>query len=315
MDRKRVGILLFNDIEVLDYCGPFEVFSVARLDEERRRMDPSPFEVLLVAETLDVVTTFDGMQVLPMVSLADCPPLDILVVPGGMGTRREMLNEAMLRFVRLQASCCELVASVCTGALILGQAGLLKGLRATTHWRSLDLLRELFPDVVVDETSHVVDEGKILTSAGISAGIDLALKIVLRCFGEPIARATARHMEYPFPESTARRIQIGAEAPVQHRIPFATLPWVSPLEGVRCKTHREGIRQVRLVEYSQAMPPHWCAKGHAGCILAGRFEIEFERETLVYEPGDGVFIPDGPAHKHRARALTDRVTALWVENV
>jgi transcriptional regulator GlxA family with amidase domain len=205
MNHKRVGILLFNDIEVLDFCGPFEVFSVARLDEERRRQDPSPLEVLLVAESRDTVTTAGGMKVLPMASFAGCPPLDILVVPGGMGTRKEMLNDAVLRFVREQAAKVELVASVCTGALILGKAGLLGGLRATTHWRSLDLLRELFPDVTVDDESQVVDEGKIMTSAGIAAGIDLALRIVVRFFGEAVAQATARHMEYPFPQGNERR--------------------------------------------------------------------------------------------------------------
>lgn len=205
MNPKRVGILLFNEVEVLDFCGPFEVFSVARLDEERRRQDPSPLEVLLVAESRETVTTAGGMKVLPMASFADCPPLDILVVPGGMGTRREMQNDAVLHFVREQAAKVELVASVCTGALILGKAGLLSGLRATTHWRSLDLLRELFPDTTVDDESQVVDEGKIMTSAGISAGIDLALRIVERFFGETVAKAAACHMEYPFPVDHERR--------------------------------------------------------------------------------------------------------------
>ena len=170
MDRKRVGILLFNDIEVLDFCGPFEVFSVARLDEARRRQEPSPFEVVLVAETLAPVTTSGGMRVLPAAAFAHCPPLDLLLVPGGLGTRREMLNEAVLRFVRDQAAGAGLVASVCTGALILGKAGLLAGLRATTHWRSLDLLRELCPDVQVDGAAQVVDQGRVMTSAGIAAG-------------------------------------------------------------------------------------------------------------------------------------------------
>jgi transcriptional regulator GlxA family with amidase domain len=125
-----------------------------------------------------------------------------------MGTRREMLNEAVLRFVRAQAAGAELTASVCTGALILGKAGLLDGLRATTHWRSLDLLRELFPAVEVDAVSQVVDQGRIMTSAGIAAGIDLALMIVRRWHGEAIARAAARHMEYPFPESQERRVPL-----------------------------------------------------------------------------------------------------------
>lgn len=315
MDRKHVGILLFNDIEVLDYCGPFEVFSVARLDEERRRQESSPFEVVLVAETMDVITTSGGMKVLPMASFANCPSLDILVVPGGMGTRKEMLNETVLRFVSSQSTRCELVASVCTGSLILGKAGLLDGFRATTHWRSLDLLRQLFPDVQVDDTSHVVDEGRIMTSAGIAAGIDLTLKIVQRCFGETIARATARHMEYPFPEHNARRIVL-QDAPFRacHRIRFDSLEWISPVEGVRCKIHKSGAHQLRLVEYSKTMPLHWCEKGHIGSILQGRIEIEFERETLVFEAGDGVFIPDGPDHKHQARVLSNTVTALFVES-
>ncbi|MDR3669486.1 MAG: DJ-1/PfpI family protein [Holophaga sp.] len=208
MDRKRVGIVLFNDVEVLDFCGPFEVLSVTRLDEARRRLEPSPFEVLLVAETMATITTAGGMKVLPDAAFAGCPPLDLLLVPGGMGTRTEMLNQTLLGFVRAQAAGAELVASVCTGALILGKAGLLAGLRATTHWRSLGTFQELFPEVRVEGASQVVDEGRIMTSAGIAAGIDLALMIVRRYHGEAVARATARHMEYPFPENSARRVPV-----------------------------------------------------------------------------------------------------------
>ena len=198
MERQRTAIVLFNDVEVLDFCGPFEVFSVTRLDEARRREASSPFEVILVAETLDPVTTSGGMRVLPMATFGQCPEPDILLVPGGMGTRREMLNPAMLDFVRGRAARCALVASVCTGALVLGKAGLLDGLRATTHWQALDLLGQTCPGVRVDREAQVVDEGRVMTSAGIAAGIDLALKIVERCHGEAVARAAARHMEYPF---------------------------------------------------------------------------------------------------------------------
>ena len=208
MSRLRTVILIFNDVEVLDFCGPFEVFSVTRLEEARRREETSPFEVLLVAETRAPVTTSGGMVVMPRHDFADCPQADILVVPGGMGTRREMLNEAMLGFVRRQAAGCGLVASVCTGALVLGKAGLLSGRRATTHWQALDLLRELFPDVTVDAVSSVVDEGAVMTSAGIAAGIDLALRVVQRNCGEAVARRTARHMEYPFPEDDGRRVDV-----------------------------------------------------------------------------------------------------------
>ena len=208
MNRKRLGIVVFDEIEVLDFCGPFEVFSVTRINEERRREEPSPFEVLLISQFNRTVTTTGGMKVVPDVTFDNCPPLDILVVPGGWGTRSEMHNETMLSFVRARATNVETLASVCTGALILGNAGLLDGLRATTHWRSLQMMRELFPKVTVDSESHVVQQGKIITSAGISAGIDMALHVVANSYGEDIARLAARHMEYPFPETNERRIAL-----------------------------------------------------------------------------------------------------------
>ena len=208
MDRKRVGIIIFDEIEVLDFCGPFEVFSTTRVNEERRREEASPFDVLLISQSGQRVTTTGGMKVIPDVSFEDCPGLDILVVPGGWGTRKEMSNQIMLSFVRSRASRVQTLASVCTGALILGNAGLLDGLRATTHWRTLQTMQDLFPNVTVDSKSHVVKAGKVITSAGISAGIDMALWVVAEYCGEAIARATARHMEYPFPETNERRIDL-----------------------------------------------------------------------------------------------------------
>jgi len=208
VDRKQVGILVFDDVEVLDFCGPFEVFSVTRLNEERRREEPSPFDVFLVAQASGPVTAVGGMKVLPQFAFGKCPKLDVLVVPGGWGTRAEMKNEVLLSFVKSRAKEVETLTSVCTGALILGKAGLLDGLRATTHWRSLELMQELFPKVQVDRESHVVEQGNVLTSAGISAGIDMALRVVIRYFGEAVARSTTRHMEYPFPESNARRVSL-----------------------------------------------------------------------------------------------------------
>jgi transcriptional regulator GlxA family with amidase domain len=208
MERKRDGIVLFENIEVLDFCGPFEVFSVTRLNEEKRREEPSPFEVLLVAERPDPVTTTGNMKVIPHYGFENCPRLDILVVPGGWGTRKELHNPAMLDWLRARAAEVETLTSVCTGSMLLGFAGLLEGLHATTHWRSLDWMRESFPSVTVEYDKHVVEDGRVLTSAGISAGIDMALKVVARYFGEDIARATARYMEYPYPDSNARRIRI-----------------------------------------------------------------------------------------------------------
>ena len=206
MTCRKVGILVFPEVEVLDFCGPFEVFSVTRLDEGRRRQDPSPYEVVLVAEQPGVVVATGGLKVVPDHTLDDCPPLDVLVVPGGWGTRREMRNDRLIAWLEERARQVTTLTSVCTGSLLLGKAGLLDGKRATTHWRVLEEMRIWFPAVNVIDDQHVVEEGDLLTSAGISAGIDMALRVVTRHHGEAIARATARYMEYPFPEDNRRRV-------------------------------------------------------------------------------------------------------------
>ncbi|MFO0958302.1 MAG: DJ-1/PfpI family protein [Isosphaeraceae bacterium] len=206
MTRQTVGILIFPEVEVLDFCGPFEVFSVARLDEERRREDPSPYEVMLIAESADVVRATGGLRVIPDVTIADAPPLDMLVIPGGWGTRRQLTNERLVSWIGERAGQVSTLASVCTGSLLLGKAALLDGRRATTHWRVLGEMKALFPAVTVVEEEHVVEDGDVFTSAGISAGIDMALRVVARHHGEAVARATARHMEYPFPDDNRRRV-------------------------------------------------------------------------------------------------------------
>jgi transcriptional regulator GlxA family with amidase domain len=206
MTRRRVGILVFAEVEVLDFCGPFEVFATTRLDESRRREDPSPYEVVLIAEARDVVVASGGLKVVPDHTPEDCPPLDVLVVPGGWGTRREIGNARLLAWIAETAKGTETLASVCTGSMLLGMAGLLDGRRATTHWKALPWMRQSLPTVTVVEDQHVVEDGDVLTSAGISAGIDLALRVVARHHGEEIARATARHMEYPYPVDNTRRV-------------------------------------------------------------------------------------------------------------
>ena len=186
MTRLKTGILVYPDVEVLDFCGPFEVF--------------------LVAETTDLVKAAGGMRVVPDHSFDTCPPLDILLAPGGWGTREQVHNPRLIEWVKSQSTGAKFVTSVCTGSFLLGQAGLLAGRRATTHWMSLDRMRTTFPDVVVEDALHWVEDGNIFTSAGIAAGIDLALAVVAKVCGEQIARATAKYMEYPFPESNSRRI-------------------------------------------------------------------------------------------------------------
>jgi transcriptional regulator GlxA family with amidase domain len=204
----RVGILIFPDVEVLDFCGPFEVFSTTRLSEPRTRDDPCPFEVLVVAESPGVVTTTGGLKVTPDHTLATCPPLDVLVVPGGWGTRELVHNRAVVDWISRQAGGTTVTASVCTGSFLLAEAGLLADQPATTHWKSLDRMAATYPNVQVDRERQVVRAGKVVTSAGISAGIDLALTVVADLLGEPVARATAKHMEYPYPESDRRRVPV-----------------------------------------------------------------------------------------------------------
>ena len=207
MTRKRVGILVFPDVEVLDFCGPFEVFSVTRLSEELRREEPSPFEVLVIAEKPGTVVTTGGLKVTPDHTIDTCPPLDILVVPGGWGTRAEAKNQRLLAWIKERAGQVETLTSVCTGSMLLGQIGLLDGRHATTHWRSLQRMRESFPAVTVEEKLHVVEDGRVLTSAGISAGIDMALRVVARYHGDTVARNTARNMEYRYyPDDNSRRV-------------------------------------------------------------------------------------------------------------
>ena len=189
--RRTVGILLFDEVEVLDFAGPFEVFSVAG-----RRGGLEPFHVVTVAETDRPVLARNGLSINPHHTISDCPPLDLLVVPGGYGVRRELWNEPLIEWIGGQAAAAELVLSVCTGAALLGRAGLLAGLAATTHHSAFDLLEEAAPRARIERGLRYVDNGRILLSAGVSAGIDLSLHIVARLLGLEVAEECAHYMEY-----------------------------------------------------------------------------------------------------------------------
>jgi transcriptional regulator GlxA family with amidase domain len=193
-----VGILIFDDVEVLDFAGPYEVFSRTRLvagAESRRSDDSAPFRVFTVARSQALVTAIGGLKVMPDYAWSDAPRIDLLVVPGGYGTRALLGDEPTLAWVRATASAASLVTSVCTGALVLAQLGLLAGRRATTHWAAHDLLASLDPTIQVDRQSRVVSDG-IVTSAGVSAGIDMAFDVVERLCGREVADETARYIEY-----------------------------------------------------------------------------------------------------------------------
>jgi transcriptional regulator GlxA family with amidase domain len=200
-----VGILIFDQVEVLDVAGPFEVFSITRLNEERQEESSSPFRILLVSEKLCPVLAIGGLRFTPDVTIDNCPELDLLIVPGGWGTRTEVKNVNLLKWIANRASKNMLTASVCTGSSLLGKAGLLDGREATTHWRAFDFLSQSAPNAYIREDVRFTLSDPIFTSAGISAGIDMALLIVSHFFGSKIGQATARQMEYPYPRSNRRR--------------------------------------------------------------------------------------------------------------
>jgi transcriptional regulator GlxA family with amidase domain len=194
MDKQIVGILIFDDVEVLDFAGPFEVFATTRLPDT----DDRAFHVVTIAERADVVKCRGGLLVQPHNTIDDHPPLDILLVPGGYGTRREATNDRLLDWIAAQDRTTRLTTSVCTGAFLLAARGLLDNLPATTHWGSIDRLKSTHPLIDVRDDVRYVDNGHILTSAGVSAGIDMSLHIVSRLLGEDVARETARNMEYEY---------------------------------------------------------------------------------------------------------------------
>jgi transcriptional regulator GlxA family with amidase domain len=198
--RKTVGIFIFDDVEVLDFAGPFEVFSRTRTvagSESRRTDDSAPFETFTVARSRDAVTAIGGLTVTPRYSWADAPSIDILVVPGGFGTRALLTDEATLRWIRQTSAASRQVTSVCTGALLLAKAGLLRGKRATTHWAGLDLLASIDPTIHVQRDRRVVHDG-VFTSAGVSAGIDMSFAVVEQICGRDVASETAHYIEYPW---------------------------------------------------------------------------------------------------------------------
>jgi transcriptional regulator GlxA family with amidase domain len=190
---STVGILIFDDVEVLDFCGPFEVFATATADGSDER---PLFRVLTIAERAALVRCRGGLLVHPHHTIATHPALDILVVPGGFGTRPLLSNRSVLDWIAEQHGRTSLTTSVCTGSFLLAAAGLLEGRRATTHWAAIDWLREHHSTVDVRATERIVDEGKLVTAAGVSAGIDMALHVVARLHGAAVASETARQMEY-----------------------------------------------------------------------------------------------------------------------
>jgi cyclohexyl-isocyanide hydratase len=180
--RFSVGLLLFPRLTQLDMTGPFEVFNRA----------PGA-EVHLIWKTRDPVASDTGLAMMPTATFDDCPPLDVICVPGGPGVAELMEDDAVLDFLRRQAASAKYVTSVCTGSMVLGAAGLLKGKRATSHWMSRPMLAAMGATPVAE---RIVMDGNTITGGGVTAGIDFALAIVGREFGQATAEEVQLGIEY-----------------------------------------------------------------------------------------------------------------------
>jgi len=189
--KIKVGIFIFNDVEVLDFAGPFEVFSLAT------KNNISIFEVFTISEKEEMINAKNGLKVKSNFSFNDNFEINILIIPGGYGAEKfEIKNKTVLSWIIEQSKKVDILASVCTGALLLAECGILRNKKATTHWMGLDRLENDYSDIDVIRNVKYVDEGKILTSGGISAGINMSFHIIKRLFGMDIAKVTAKRMEY-----------------------------------------------------------------------------------------------------------------------
>lgn len=189
----NIGIYIYDGAEVLDFSGPFEVFSTAK------RIETSDWNVFLVAETKNTVVARGGFNVLPDYSIHDHPDIDLLVVVGGVHTE-EMTKLPVLNWIKSVDQGASRVVSVCTGAFLLASAGLLSGLTVTTHWEDIPDLSRRFPDLMVIDDQRWVTSGKYTTSGGISAGIDMSLYLVSQLHSRELADLVARQMEYTWQE-------------------------------------------------------------------------------------------------------------------
>ena len=191
-----IGIYIFDEVEVLDFAGPYEVFTTAaRVHASHSPDDAKLIKPVLIADAVRTVHARFGFDVIAHYAITDHPHLDVLLIPGGVH-EAEMERSEIIDWIAKTAQITELTASVCTGAFLLGKAGLLEGQEVTTHWEDIPDLDQLLPNSTVKENARWVDSGKFITSAGISAGIDMSLHLVSRLHSEDLAVRTARQMEY-----------------------------------------------------------------------------------------------------------------------
>lgn len=197
-----IGIYIFDNVEVLDFAGPYEVFTTASrvFNKTASSLANPPFEVFTIGKTKQSIYARAGLKLHPDYSMTSHPTPDLLLIPGGVVTK-EMEDNDVIAWIKSTAASTTITASICTGAFLLAKAGLLEGKSSTTHWEDIDDLRALFPTLHVKENRRWVDEGSIVTSAGISAGIDMSLHLVERLMGQELAVNTARQMEFDWTQN------------------------------------------------------------------------------------------------------------------
>lgn len=191
MKTRNVAILIFNNVEVLDFTGPYEVFN-----DVNRVTGENYFQVFTISENGDQITARNGLKIIPDFSIENCPAPDILIIPGGQGRKIVMNDIIVTGWITEQYKKLELLLSVCTGAFIIGKTGLLKGLKATTHHESYTEFEETFRDTELVKNVKYIDNGKIITSGGIASGIDMSLYVIGKLLGKDIAQLVKTHLEY-----------------------------------------------------------------------------------------------------------------------
>lgn len=193
MPRIKVGILLFNEVEVMDFAGPYEVFSIT----EKEDGSGKAFEVHTISRTKQLISARNGLKIQPDFDFHDAPQFDILIIPGGYGAEEiEIHNQETIDWLTHRFPHVKIMASVCTGAFLLAESGLLDGKQATTHWMDIVKLEKQYPQVRVIRDVKFVDAFPIVTSGGISAGINMSFYIIKKILGLKVAQITAKRMEY-----------------------------------------------------------------------------------------------------------------------
>ena len=287
---RKLAILLFNDVEELDFVGPFEVFNAANKDSQEQH-----FNVYTVSEDGQAIKTRHNLRVIPDYSLADCPAPDILLVPGGFGSRAVLKNESVLEWIQMLAPRVERLLSVCTGALILAKAGLLEGLKATTHHCCFDELTPLAPTATVVKNVKYVDNGRVILSAGISAGINMSLYVVARLVGPAVALQAAQEMEYDW----------SGIDPAQEKIPYfvdpAKAPELTQLPGLETTilTGLHGEKMMMVLNATlpgQTVPLHTHPHEQIGMVYAGQAKLRIGDEERLVKKGDFYCIPADVPH-------------------